>query len=690
MIATVYGGVDIFLMEDEPNWQSSPRVEFLLISDFTGGVTNREFRRPYDAMLRVNLFEFTATVSDAAARRMDAGLVDYQAQPVAVPFWPGAVKWADRAGMAFTSGLKVAYKADWSQFSIYEGIEPGWPLAGDKVAPLLWGRLDNRKVKWLTPDTLDFDVKFVEQSPAAWALGVVATVFAAGPSPSMAYGTAPRLLPFEVNFDQVPNEFRVILFREQIGFGREPLETVYPQTDARAQETAHVPQGTEIAEVVDFFFKHGAGESFWASNWISAVRLTAAVNAADTSITVADTEAIEPGDWLAFATPAGIVTARILTIMGDLVGLDVALPAMGLGTLVSHLMLMRFDKPLLSVTWLNLDVAEVSLPLVELPPEYTPAADETLGVTLGAGPERFFFYELSRTLDETVFTDRYTGFREDITYGGHDYAQQKIGHGEIRQGLQLDSDEVEVTSEIIPGGALALMATLRMRSPLMLTILVGDLVGGMPTNVQTLFTGEVTKCRVKGSVLIGTAVTGSSRFDRQIPGMLFQLTDNFPLFSPANGLVEADWKFTAKIHGAPAGGYPFSFVLDTLAGSGASAIAALAGGAVFVHWFAGGWIEFGNGSSDWEPRAILDSSAIAAGLITLTLDEDPYPFPAAGDVVVLYPGYDLRAITAEAYDVAYNLQGKFNNFVNFGGHPFLPVANPAVSPQAKTPGGGKK
>jgi hypothetical protein len=57
---------------------------------------------------------------------------------------------------------------------------------------------------------------------------------------------------------------------------------------------------------------------------------------------------------------------------------------------------------------------------------------------------------------------------------------------------------------------------------------------------------------------------------------------------------------------------------------------------------------------------------------------------------VLYPGYDLRAITAEAYDVAYNLQGKFNNFVNFGGHPFLPVANPAVSPQAKTPGGGKK
>jgi hypothetical protein len=131
-------------------------------------------------------------------------------------------------------------------------------------------------------------------------------------------------------------------------------------------------------------------------------------------------------------------------------------------------------------------------------------------------------------------------------------------------------------------------------------------------------------------------------------------------------------------------------VLDTLAGSGASAIAALAATAVFAHWFAGGWIELNLASGSWQRRAILDSTVIAAGLITLTLDRDPDPLPANGDVVALYPGYDLTIVSAEAFDATYRPLGKFNNFLNFGGHPFLPIANPAVAPQAKTPGAGKK
>jgi hypothetical protein len=70
-----------------------------------------------------------------------------------------------------------------------------------------------------------------------------------------------------------------------------------------------------------------------------------------------------------------------------------------------------------------------------------------------------------------------------------------------------------------------------------------------------------------------------------------------------------------------------------------------------------------------------------AGVVTVTLDRDPDPWPEIGDGVVLYPGCDLSPATCKA---------KFDNYVNFIGHPFMPIANPSAVIASKPAGGGKK
>jgi hypothetical protein len=105
-------------------------------------------------------------------------------------------------------------------------------------------------------------------------------------------------------------------------------------------------------------------------------------------------------------------------------------------------------------------------------------------------------------------------------------------------------------------------------------------------------------------------------------------------------------------------------------------------------WFAGGWIEFKPNPGDelsWSRRAIVGSTNPVAGALTVTLDGDPLVFPIVTDAVVLFPGCDLTKETC-----GYGGFGKFNNYPNFLGHPFLPIANPSVAAGTQPNGGAKK
>ena len=189
---------------------------------------------------------------------------------------------------------------------------------------------------------------------------------------------------------------------------------------------------------------------------------------------------------------------------------------------------------------------------------------------------------------------------------------------------------------------------------------------------------------MKGSRIRAQCVSAGLLFDRKIPRFLLQQRCNYSLFAAGCTLLQSNWKFTATVSNPGTVGYPFTFELSSLARVTGSTPT------YFTDWFAGGWIEFGTGANT-QRRPILRSTNPVAGVLTVTISRDPVPFPSIGNTVVLYPGCDGRKESCHAYNGTTNPQGKFDNFSNFGGHPFVPPGNPSLMKiSSDIVGAGKK
>lgn len=213
-------------------------------------------------------------------------------------------------------------------------------------------------------------------------------------------------------------------------------------------------------------------------------------------------------------------------------------------------------------------------------------------------------------------------------------------------------------------------------------------------NAQLQFSGEVVNTSRKGNKITANCKFGTGLFESELPLLVRGIIcphlrgsygDGSHLISqgctgPDALMKKANWKFTANVAGVPSAAFPYALQLSTLAGVGASAIAALAGGAVFLNWFTNGWVEWGDGSAI-QRRAIIGSTVVAGGALTITLHRYFSAIPVFGNQVTLFPGCDGQFSTCKAYDAGNNPTGKFGNQLNFGADPFMPTANPTVSGQ---------
>jgi len=703
MIATTFnfggaiGELSVFLLVDPPNWLQPLKSTFTILQGGAVGLSNRETRRAHSATLRASL-EYQSTRSGADARQLIGALRTLPVgppPPVLCPFWPAAVRWIDPIPAA---ALYLVWKEDWTQWEIYSaptGEVPVWPDSDPGevlVAPLLWGRLAKRDTTWTSTDTLTFDVQFVEDGPADYALVPPAADFAAGPLPPAGYTTAPRLLPYRANFVGIEDSVALNVLRESIGFGRQQAQTYYPQAAHRAFKLPYFLEGQSAAfQFLRFFLDHaGPGASFWTPGWMSAARLTADVAVADTVLQVADTNSLKVGDYIALLNSgAGILPAIVSALADTTVTLLAPIGADHLASdsIVTPLLLVRLDKPTLQIDWQNPHAAAATLQLIELPAEYVPASGETIGETLGqlggpTGQVRCYLYEFTRDLGGETITDRYTSYEVDVILGEDTYAAAQIEHGDILQGIALEQDAVQVTASssssgtgVPPVSPLLLFATLKMEAPLKLTIRQAECGTGIlpvtATDADVLFVGEIASVKIQGSKITAKAVTASTVFDRKIPRFYLQVPCNHALFSPGCGLDKDDWQFTAQALIAPSAAYPFAVSLHSLAGPDVD---------FAEHWFSGGWIEFGTGAA-LQRRAILNSTDVTVGALTVWLNRPFDPLPEADDELALWPGCDLRAETC---------QDKFDNYLNYGGHPFLPAANPSLIKLSQPVAGGKK
>ena len=443
-----------------------------------------------------------------------------------------------------------------------------------------------------------------------------------------------------------------------------------------AQFRTITQSSAECWKLIRFFSDHGAGKAFWTPTWHSSAVMAADLGAGSTVLTVQSAVGILPGDYLAFVQGTGIVNyTRTTTISDPTVNLASAPGAFtAADTVVATLVLARFEKPRLGLEFIMGSLAQGAVSVVELPPEYSPAGDETLGTTIGLLTTRGYIYELAQTIGGTTTTTRLTSYEADLTAGGNTYTSRRMDHGMVKQSLFLDRDEIEIRSEVVAGDPLVKLATVQAEAPVRLTIKSVDVSGSNGSNDTVLFTGDIIGLSVRGSKLTAKAVSAGTVFDRIYPRFRMQIGCNHALFSTGCGLSSAAWQFTATLSNPGTVGYPFTFDLTSLARTIGSVPTITAG------WFSGGWVEFQSGAN-LSRRAIIDNTAPVSGALTITLARDPSPFPPSASAVKLYPGCDGSKATCT---------DKFGNYANFGGHPFLPATNPSLVKVSQNVGGGKK
>ena len=677
MISTTYSGATVLLLNDAPDWSNPVKATLGQPVDVVSGLTNHESRRSFYGSVAVGL-RYSVLLQGAAARLLYGGLRAATTPQVIVPFWPAQTTYGQRGSSPITGGLMVAWKADWSQYAIYtSGGEPGWAVSGDQWAPALMGYLaPSNNLTWLSDNLLQWDSDFQESSPPNLRLAFPSISYASGPQPA-GYTSAPLILPFRPNWDRLTDTLSVRISRENVGFRRQQNQTFYPQSVVRMNDAGYLlTSQSAIGQFIRFFSDQSVGASFWAPAWTSQLQLAAAVASGDTTLTVVDTGAVAVGDYIALVSASAIVGRKITGISGTTITLNSAVGTAFalLDTVVCPLLLARISEGAFSVEWTAPNVATGRIKVTELPAEYAVPSGETLGTTLGSLPSRAILIELTQYAAGTGYTTYWTSYEADLSYGGNTYTSADFAQGELRESLNLERTSMELTSQLFSGNPLTAQATLAADGPMGVVVRWATLVSGSVSGTPAVvFTGEVTKVSIRGSKITATCTPGGNRYDGQYPRLLRGPGCSATLFYDGCGLNAVDWKWTGTVASPVSSAYPFELKVASLTQPGSVA----ASGA---SWFAGGWVEWGAGSAR-QRRAILDSTAPSGGSTTLTLARYFGLLPTVGDAVALYPGCDQQMATCK---------GKFNNFVNFRGHPFTPPGNPTLAVRSGAGSGGKK
>lgn len=471
MIQTTFSGAPLWILDVSPDGRTPFRAEFEVMAHVEASLSSREERRALATHLRARL-TYGVIAQDSDARRLEAALTSCGRDRVAAPLWPVAVSWSGRAQARIRGGIQLVFRPDWSQWEVFEDVEPGWPVASDTVVPLVVGRLEDRTLRWIHPDACEFEVRLVEASPAAWSIRVDPVEWTAGPTPT-GYEVAPRLFPLGAQFDQPSGTVTVSIEREEIGFSREPVESSYEEQGAVQREGTTIEQGGQIAVALRWAQDHAAGAAFWQPRLTAALRIPDGMFDGQTAAIATDTYGVRAGDWVGFINDSQTVGsfARIESVAGQIVRFASPPGLVRPDCLITRLELVRFARPRVTVEWIDADVAAVGIQVRAVPPEEAPPGDEEIGFGLGLCWHRVWLYEFSRTVGGETEVERFTSHEEDIELDGQTYSAARVDHGAITQGLALDRDEVEIRGAVEDLGMLRDLAALRSEAPVRVRIL---------------------------------------------------------------------------------------------------------------------------------------------------------------------------------------------------------------------------
>ena len=680
-----FRGITVWLVTEPPDWSTPVEGRFSIVQSTEASLTRQEGRRAYSQTLRTRL-RYTVLVANDSARALSAALRQITTEPVLLPFWPSQRSWGDRAASPISSGLQVVASAEQSRWTVFTPDHPpDGPLPGDFWAPLLWGFLaPTQTLDWLNDALLRWTVDFTEAGPPEYALEstvspALSQALSVGPLPD-GYAVAPSVFGFPLQWDQRTDQLKIHIQRQPPGFRRQQTATFYPQSVAqsgphRSLLTSSIAIGQWLSQVRGF----ANGSVFWLPSGTSLLQLTRDVPATGGTLPVTDTGTVQVGDTLALIQGDAVAGCRVQTILSpNQISLDrpAGMALSAATSTVSRLLLVILDTAEFTLTWTHTDMALGEFAVREVPGEYVlpqPADGSLVGPQVGVLPARAWLYQFSTWIAGVAYPTYWTSYESDVTWAGQTYLSADLSHGDITDSLDLERTTVEFTARIAPGNPLLPHVLGTSEGPITLTILSATLAAGRVTGAQSVFSGEVTRVAVRGSIINAQVMPGGNRWAAQWPRWLRGPTCNATVFHDGCNLNPAVWRWTASVVGPVSAQWPYQLTVARVTGSGPMALAD-------ADAFALGWIEWGAGAAT-QRRPIVVSTALAGGQTTVTLGRWFSANPLPNDAVVLIPGCDQQWTTCRK---------KFANQLNFRGHPFIPAGNPSLVKRSDNGSGGKK
>ena len=666
MIATTHNGDSVWILLAEPNWGRRVELTAEVVTESTRSLTGRQFRSPLGASLRCTL-KWSSILSRAEYGVLRNALRTAQDEPVIVPAWPFVTRGADWPGPV-RGGIVVAWSIGHDPWE----IDPGTPSGWDYVAPGLRGRLEIDLPSIITADAVAVDFLLTEDGSAQWGLAPGSVGWTSGPA--LNDTTTPPVFPFQADFSIDPRGLspRVEVTRKRIGKPSRTRPTAfYPQSPALPSEAmVTMTSAAEVAKLMRWWVdRSGPVGAHYVTTYAEAATLAADADSGDTTLAVTDGDELGPFRYFALHSGDGFRIVRSSGISGETITLTAALSADVIAdrTLLAIAILARHTGERLELSFGHTDFAQARLAWEEVTEEYAISAGETRGTTIGAGSAMAYLYEVTVTRatgSPTVY--RYTSYEQDIEIDSDTWTATALSHSEITSSVRLDRDEVTFEGrtadwclEFLPG---------RLHGRVTIAISECDVSGSTGSNVAAVWFGEVTRLSFDGPFIRASASGPYTSFDRPIPRMVIAQGCNHSVFDSMCGLSLGSWMFSAN-HVSATGN---QVTLGSWSRSGG-----LPTGWGFLNYFALGYLNRGTDSF-----RILSSTAVSGGQVTITLDRSTTW--SSGEAVSVVPGCDGRRETCKAYNASTNPQGKFNNYNQFGGFPFVPSSNPSFTPPKRT------
>lgn len=656
-----------YLVTAAPSWTESVGLTVSVPTERVRGLTGRETRRAVGATLRCTM-RWRATLSADAFATLRNVAQEAEDRSWVVPCWPLAVRGADWASAPVSGGLLIAWNEGWGTFEA--GATITTPSAWDWVAPAIVGNLT------ITGQAVGSSVglyafELVENSAATLALAPGAVSWATGAA--LADASTPKVWPFRTPWKEKPasGAVEIQVDRKPLGRGRQTADAYFDGVPERPVSCETIL--TTPAEVGSFlrWVQDVAGdvEAHFIPSLTESARLASTASAGASFIDVTNGAAIGTNQFVHLGNAGAAEWVRVDSVSTNRLNLHFPLSSSwDEMTVVSLAILARHVRNEFELKFQAPGLARVTTAWREVAAEYAPGAGETRGTTIGALGRQAYLFTFSIDRIGSTEVVRLTSYERDVTISAVPWTAARVDHGEIRQSITLDRDELTVSirwaswmSVLLPG---------RTDGIVRLTVSRCSVSGGTGSSPAAIFTGDLSGFRTNGPFAELRFRSASGLFDRTAPRRLMQRGCNWVVYSAPCGLSVEDWTFNASVVLASGA----SVIVGTITRTGGLPTAF-----GFSDWFAAGYLVRANG----EHHYILGSSALSGGQITLNLLVTPATALTVAEAVTIIPGCDGAAGTCKAYASPSNVRGKFDNFSNFGGFPFLPDANPSFTPRKK-------